>query len=130
MKITGNTVTITRNAAGEIDVVTSVGNLAYFEQLQKATDPKPVQAYGVTIQYHAPQNRIVLIDKAKVINDGNTTEGEKIVYDTVKQVANAGRATGSSVTAPRPRIDMVIQPKKKLTRRRPSNGNSESPASG
>ena len=36
MKITGNTVTITRNAAGEIDVVTSVGNLAYFEQLQKA----------------------------------------------------------------------------------------------
>ena len=30
MKITGNTVTITRNAAGEIDIVTSVGNLAYF----------------------------------------------------------------------------------------------------
>ena len=113
MKITGNTVTITRNAAGEIDVVTSIGNLAYFEQLQKATDPVPVKAYAVTIQYHAPQNRIVLIDKAKVINDGNTTEGEKIVYDTVKQVANAGRANGSSVTAPRPRIDMVIQPKKK-----------------
>ena len=113
MKITGNTVTITRNAAGEIDIVTSVGNLAYFEQLQNATDPKPVQAYAVTIQYHAPQNRIVLIDKAKVINDGNTTEGEKIVYDTVKQVANAGRANGTNVTAPRPRIDMVIQPKKK-----------------
>ena len=113
MKITGNTVTITRNAAGEIDVVTSVGNLAYFEQLQKESDPKPVQAYAVTIQYHAPQNRIVLIDRAKVINDGNTTEGENIVYDTVKQVANAGRANGSSVTAPRPRIDMVIQPKKK-----------------
>ncbi|KAF0862928.1 lipopolysaccharide transport periplasmic protein LptA [Pseudomonas sp. LD120] len=113
MKITGNTVTITRAKSGEIDVVTSVGNLAYFEQLQKQTDPKPVQAYAVTIQYHAQQNRIVLIDKAKVINDGNTTEGEKIVYDTVKQVANAGRANGSSVTAPRPRIDMVIQPKKK-----------------
>ena len=113
MKITGNTVTITRNAAGEIDIVTSVGNLAYFEQLQKATDSKPVQAYAVTIPYHAPQNRIVLIDKAKVINDGNTTEGEKIIYDTVKQVASAGRANGSQVTAPRPRIDMVIQPKKK-----------------
>src|SRR5207253_6002048 len=113
MKITGNTVTITRTPAGEIDVVTSVGNLAYFEQLQKATDPKPVQAYGVTIQYHAAQNRIVLIDKAKVINDGNTTEGEKIVYDTVKQVANAGRATGNKVTQQRPRVDMVIQPKKK-----------------
>ncbi|MFP3519829.1 lipopolysaccharide transport periplasmic protein LptA, partial [Pseudomonas sp. SIMBA_077] len=58
MKITGNTVTITRSKTGEIDVVTSVGNLAYFEQLQKQTDPKPVQAYAVTIQYHAQQNRI------------------------------------------------------------------------
>ena len=113
MKITGNTVTITRTPAGEIDVVTSVGNLAYFEQQQKATDPEPVKAYAVTIQYHASQDRIVLIDKAKVINQGNTTEGEKIVYDTAKQVANAGRATGTKVTAPRPRIDMVIQPKKK-----------------
>lgn len=113
MKITGNTVTITRTPAGEIDVVTSVGNLAYFEQLQKAGDTEPVKAYAVTIQYHASQDRIVLIDRAKVINEGNTTEGEKIVYDTVKQVASAGRATGSSVTAPRPRIDMVIQPKKK-----------------
>jgi len=111
MKITGNTVTITRNAAGEIDVVTSVGNLAYFEQLQKANDPKPVQAYAVTIQYLAPQNRIVLIDKAKVMNEGNTTEGEKIVYNTQTQVATAGR--GGNVTSPRQRIDMVIQPKKK-----------------
>ncbi len=32
MKVTGNTVTITRTPTGDIDVVTSVGNLAYFEQ--------------------------------------------------------------------------------------------------
>lgn len=114
MKITGNTVTLTRTPAGDIDVVTSVGNLAYFEQKQNAADPGPIKGYGVTIQYHAPQNRIVLTDRAKVISsDGNSTEGEKIVYDTVKQVATAGRANGTKVTAPRPRIDMVIQPKKK-----------------
>ncbi|CAD5198621.1 lipopolysaccharide transport periplasmic protein LptA [Pseudomonas sp. FEN] len=113
MIVKGNTVTLTRTKDGAIDVVTSVGNLAYFEQLQKVGDPKPVQGYGVTIQYHAQQNRIILIDKAKVINDGNTTEGEKIVYDTVKQIAQAGRANGSAITAPRPRIDMVIQPKPK-----------------
>ena len=112
MKITGNTVTITRNATGDVDVFTAVGNLAYYEQ-KPAADKPIVQAYGVTIQYFAAQNRIVLIDKAKVINDGNTSEGEKIVYDTVRQVVNAGRATGSKVTTPRPRIDMVIQPKKK-----------------
>ncbi|WP_277419467.1 LptA/OstA family protein, partial [Pseudomonas viridiflava] len=66
------------------------------------------------IQYHAQQNRIVLIDQAKVLSaDGNSTEGEKIVYNTKTQVAQAGRANGNKVTAPRPRIDMVIQPKKK-----------------
>lgn len=112
MKITGNTVTITRNAQGDVDVFTAVGNLAYYEQ-KPAVNKPIVQAYGVTIQYFAAQDRIVLIDKAKVINDGNTSEGEKIVYDTVRQVVNAGRANGSKITAPRPRIDMVIQPKKK-----------------
>ena len=114
MKVTGNKVTITRTAAGDIDVVTSVGNLAYFEQLQTAGDTKPVQGWGVTIQYHASQDRVVLIDKAKVIDkDGNITQGEKIVYDTTKKLASAGRATGTNVTESRPRIDMVIQPKKK-----------------
>lgn len=114
MKVTGNKVTITRTAAGDIDVVTSVGNLAYFEQLQTQGDTKPVQGYGVTIQYHASQDRVVLIDKAKVIDkDGNITQGEKIVYDTNKKLASAGRATGANVTESRPRIDMVIQPKKK-----------------
>jgi lipopolysaccharide export system protein LptA len=112
MKITGNKVTVTRTPSGDVDVFTAVGNLAYYEQ-RPAADKPIVQAYGVTIQYFASQNRIVLVDKAKVINDGNTSEGEKIVYDTVRQVVNAGRATGSKVTAPRPRIDMVIQPKKK-----------------
>ena len=114
MKITGNTVTLTRTPAGDIDMVTSVGNLAYFEQKQKAEDPGPMKGYGKTIQYHAQQNRIVLIDQAKVLSaDGNSTEGEKIVYNTKTQVAQAGRANGTKVSAPRPRIDMVIQPKKK-----------------
>ena len=114
MKVTGNTVTITRTPAGDIDVVTSVGNLAYFEQLQTQGDTKPVQGYGVTIQYHASQNRVVLIDRAKVIDkDNNVTQGKKIVYDTEKKLASAGRATGNKVTESRPRIDMVIQPKPK-----------------
>jgi lipopolysaccharide export system protein LptA len=73
MKVTGNTVTITRTPAGDIDVVTSVGNLAYFEQLQTQGDTKPVQGWGVTIQYHAAQNRVVLIDRAKVIDKDATS---------------------------------------------------------
>ena len=111
MKITGNTVTITRSATGDIDVVTSVGNLAYFEQQQSAANPDKMKGWGVTIQYQSQKDLVILTDRAKVESEGNTTEGEKIVYNTQTQVATAGR--GGNVTTPRQRIDMVIQPKKK-----------------
>ena len=112
LKITGDTVTITQTNSGDIDVFTSVGNLAYYEQ-KPAVDKEIVKAYGRTIQYFSSNERIVLIDQAKVIQEGNTFEGEKIVYDTRRQIVNAGRATGTNVGTPRPRIDMVIQPKNK-----------------
>lgn len=112
LKITGDTVTITRTASGDVDVFTSVGKPAYYEQLPEE-GKQIVQAYGLTIQYFSSNERIVLIDQAKVIQEGNTFEGEKIVYDTQRQIVNAGRATGSNVSVPRPRIDMIIQPKNK-----------------
>jgi lipopolysaccharide export system protein LptA len=112
LKITGDTVTVTQDKNGEIETLTSVGRPAYYEQ--KPSPDKPlVKAYGLTIQYFAANERIVLIDQAKVIQDGNTFEGEKIVYDTQRQIVNAGRATGSKVTAPRARIDMMLQPRGK-----------------
>jgi lipopolysaccharide export system protein LptA len=110
LKITGDTVTITQNAQGDIEIFTSVGKPAYYEQKPSA-DKQIVKAYGLTIQYFVANERIVLIDQAKVVQEGNTFEGEKIVYDTQRQIVNAGRATGVDITTPRPRIDMVIQPK-------------------
>lgn len=110
LKITGDKVTITQNAQGDIEVFTAVGKPAYYEQ-KPAADKQIVKAYGLTIQYFAANERIVLIDQAKVIQEGNTFEGEKIVYDTQRQIVNAGRANGAPLTTPRPRIDMVIQPK-------------------
>ena len=112
LKITGDTVTITQDANGDIEVFTSVGKPAYYEQ-KPAVDKQIVKAYGLTIQYFAANERIILLDQAKVVQEGNTFEGEKIVYDTQRQIVNAGRATGTNVTTPRPRIDMVIQPKNK-----------------
>ena len=113
MKITGNTVTLTRTPSGDIDVVTSVGNLAYFEQKQATGDPAPMKGYGKTIQYQAQKNRILLVDQAKVIDtDGNTVEGEKITYDSVKKILQAGRDNGRKITVPGPRIEMIIHPKK------------------
>lgn len=112
MKITGNTVTITQDESGDVEVFTAIGKPAHYEQ-KPAADKEIVKAYGLTIQYFAANERIVLIDQAKVVQEGNTFEGEKIVYDTQRQIVNAGRATDTDVTTPRPRVDMVIQPRKK-----------------
>lgn len=112
LKVTGDTVTITQNKQGDIEVFTSVGKPATYEQ-KPAEDKDVVKAFGMTIQYFAVNERIILLDRAKVIQAGNTFEGEKIVYDTRRQIVNAGRAGTGSVTSPRPRIDMVIQPRKK-----------------
>lgn len=114
MKITGDTVTITQNEGGDVEVFTSIGKPAYYEQKPSA-DKEVVKAYGLTIQYFASNERIVLIDQAKVVQEGNTFEGEKIVYDTQRQIVNAGRATDTNVTSPRPRVDMVIQPRNRET---------------
>ncbi|TWH76749.1 lipopolysaccharide export system protein LptA [Azomonas agilis] len=110
MKVTGHTVTITRTPSGELNVFTALGTPAYYEQ-KPAVNKSIVQAYALTLQYFVANNRIVLIDQAKIVQEGSTFQGEKIVYDTQRQIVNAGRAGNTPVTAPRPRIDMVIQPK-------------------
>ncbi len=112
LKITGDTVTITLNKTGDIDVFTSVGKPAYYEQ-QPSTDKDIVQAYGLTIQYFANNEKIIIIDQAKVIQQGNTFRGEKIIYDTQKQIVTAGRGKQGTITTPAPRINMIIQPKNK-----------------
>jgi lipopolysaccharide export system protein LptA len=112
LKITGDTVTIHQNTQGDLERFTAVGKLAYYEQ-QPEAGKAIVQAYGRTIQYYASDERVVLIDQAKVIQDGNTFEGEQIVYDPQTQIVNAGRADDRDVSTPQPRIDMVIQPRKK-----------------
>lgn len=57
MMIKGNTVTMTRAANGDIDVVTSVGNLAYFEQQQSAAKPDKMKGWAVTISTRRRKTR-------------------------------------------------------------------------
>ncbi|VFT49618.1 ABC transporter ATP-binding protein [Pseudomonas aeruginosa] len=57
-KLTGNTVTLKQDKNGDIEVVTSVGKPAYYEQ-KPAPDKDVTKAYGLTIQYfrHAEPGR-------------------------------------------------------------------------
>jgi lipopolysaccharide export system protein LptA len=110
MMIKGNTVTMTRRQRRHRrgDLGGQPGLLrAAAERCQAGQDERLGRDHPVP----GAKEMVILTDRAKVENEGNTTEGEKIVYNTKTQVATAGR--GGNVTAPRQRIDMVIQPKKK-----------------
>lgn len=109
MIVKGQTVTITQNKDGSIKTFTSNGGPAYFEQKPDA-DKEVIKSYGQQIQYLVSQDRVIITGNGKVIQQGNTFEGEKIVYDTKRQIINAG-STSNTSGQPK-RIDMVIQPKK------------------
>lgn len=112
LKITGDTVTVRQLPGGEIESFTSVGQPAYYEQ-KPDVDKELVQAYGITIEYFARDNRIVITDQAKVVQTDNTFRGEKITYHTINETIHAERAPAGSVTREEPRVQMVIQPRNK-----------------
>lgn len=110
LKITGDTVTVKQLPSGDIKSFKSVGKPAYYEQIPDI-DKDIVKAYGITIEYFAQQNKIIITDQAKVVQTNNTFRGEKITYDTIAETVVAGRAPAGTVSKEEPRVKMVIQPK-------------------
>jgi lipopolysaccharide export system protein LptA len=110
MVIKGNTVTMTRTPTA-----TSTWSPRWAtwptSSSSKALGAGQVERLGRDHPVPGAKEMVILTDRAKVENEGNTTEGEKIVYDTKTQVATAGAAATSLHHVQR--IDMVIQPKKK-----------------
>ncbi len=104
LKVTGNTVTITRSADGSVDVITSVGNLAYLESQARADSPEKIKCWGLTIQYQTQKDLYVVTDRTMAETpDGKTHDDEKIVVNLQTMVAVA--TGGAAPAAPRPRID-------------------------
>ncbi|AZS49578.1 lipopolysaccharide transport periplasmic protein LptA [Entomomonas moraniae] len=114
MKVMGHTVTIVRNKDGGVDVMTSQGSPAYFEQIPSANEPM-IKAYGSMIQYQTANKKIVLEGNAKVIQKNNTFNGSRMVYDTEKGTISAvgGTKTTTGSTSKGGRINMVLEPEKK-----------------
>ncbi|CEA00759.1 lipopolysaccharide transport periplasmic protein LptA [Pseudomonas saudimassiliensis] len=111
MRLTGNRVTLTTNDAGDVSKVVSVGSPATYRQ-QPEADGNPVDARAQTIEYHAADDRVVLIDQAFLEQGGNTFQGQRVSYDISRQVVDAGRADASEGDNAE-RIEIIIQPRKR-----------------
>jgi lipopolysaccharide export system protein LptA len=91
----------------EVTKVVAIGLPAHYEQIHDAGQ-EPVHAYGEEIEYEAATKQLTLLRQAKLTQNKNHFNGDKIVYDITNQ-----RIKANSVGDEKPgRIRMVIQPKK------------------
>ena len=104
MVITADTVTIRRDAQGNVNEVISVGKPAYFTQQQLKNQPHS-KAWGTKMVYLVSNQTITITGNARIEQLNDKFSGETIVYEMDRAVV---KATGG-----KQRVKMVIQPKGK-----------------
>ena len=80
--MTGHTMTVHFDDDGEMELVIMQGNPATYRQLpdySKVYD----EAEALQMEYYSLKDYIILIDKAWVLQEGDTMTGARIEYDTV-----------------------------------------------
>lgn len=93
------------------------GRLATFKQTPDAGED--IEGEAITIEYHALENMIYLIEKAKVTQGQRLTQGHRINYDTERSIVTvrSARATKPDMAdepkAASGRVRIIIPPKKK-----------------
>lgn len=108
MRLTGNQVTLSMDANGDISKLVSTGSPATWRQ-----DPPggrgQINARAQTIEYHADTQRVVLIERGHLDQAGDTFSGDLITYDINRRVVDAGRREGEAGSGQR--IEITIQPR-------------------
>jgi len=119
LRIEGDTITFYYDDNKQLTKAIAQGKLAKYQQIQKAGE-KPIRAQAYTMEYHAQSQKIYLIGKGHVWQNGDEFSGDRIEYDIAKNIVNARSKPVKEGTTPRKgeRIHIIIQPpgsKKKTT---------------
>lgn len=93
MRITGHTLTVHFNDAGDMELAIMHGNPATYRQLPDNSDAYD-EAESLEMEYYALKDFVILIDEALVIKpDGSRMTGSRIEYDTVLSQVKAKGST-------------------------------------
>ena len=113
LKIQADQLTIEAGKQGKVEKVIATGNLARFEQIPNP-DEKPIEAQANTVEYYVVNEKIILIENARVVQNDNLFEGNVIEYDISQQklqargkTLTAGEGTGEQQPG---RVKMILQP--------------------
>ncbi len=109
LRITGDQVVV-RHANGRVQRVDASGDLATFQQ-QPERGTELVQGEAATLIYYQTENRVELLNRARVERGGNIVAGNRIEYLVDSETV---RAEGTHADQPG-RVEMVLQPAEERT---------------
>lgn len=104
IKINADTI-IVHHDQGQLTHVTAIGTPVRYSQ-QGETKEQDISGEAKTMEYFASEQRLLLLDNAKLTQGGNSFSGNRIDYDTQREVVTAAVSeTGTQ------RVQVTIQPK-------------------
>lgn len=115
LRIEGDIITFYYDEDRQLTKAVAYGKRATYQQVEKQGEA-PVRAKAYDMEYHAKAQKIYLLGKAYIWQDGGEFNGERIVYDIARNTVDAsggnGRMTGGNQVEPKKndRIHIIIQP--------------------
>ncbi len=88
---------------GEIDRIHASGRPATFRQRPDGKD-QDVEGEALRMEYHAAEDRLILLEQARIRQGGDSFASERIVYDIATDQVQAGAGGGD-------RVRIIIQPR-------------------
>lgn len=125
LKIEGNTITFYYDEQKQLKKVIAVGNLAKYKQVQNPGE-EPVRARALQMEYHAANQKVFLLGKGHMWQNGDEFTGNRIEYDINRDLVIAKSTTvnvGDKKVTPTERVHVVIQPQQ--NRNKPAKSPAE-----
>lgn len=113
LKIEGDIITFYYDEDKQLTKAVAQGKYAKYQQIQKPGET-PVKARALQMEYHAQSQKIYLIGKGHVWQNGDEFSGARIEYDITKNIVNASSKPVKTENGEKPRkgerIHIIIQP--------------------
>lgn len=99
--LTANMLTLYRNAQAQIEKMIATGSPAEFQGKETPLDPL-LEGKANTIQYYPDKNKIILLEDAKLLQNGHTIHSDALTYDLQTRVLISNPVQGKRVTLTAP----------------------------
>jgi lipopolysaccharide export system protein LptA len=106
---------IVHHEQGQLTHVTATGTPVQYYQ-QGETQELDIHGEANTMEYFAMEERLLLLESAKLTQGGNAFSGNRIEYDTQREVVTAAVAESGEE-----RVQVTIQPNTLKTPQQPPN---------